>query len=189
MDQGPAATHARAGPSKLNERFGWFETSCGVAIGYAFSMTNVDHLAALLLERGAFLAVAESLTGGRLQAALTAKSGASHFFAGGLTAYTLEQKVALLGVDRVEAQAVNCVSAAVAHQMVTGVAERFGVSVAAATTGYAEPWGDVDVAQAHFATLVDGVVVCEWLAVPGCTRLQVQQRVVDAVLDALVKRL
>ena len=60
------------------------------------------------------LAVAESMTGGRLQALITAESGASAFFLGGLTAYTLAQKIRHLGVAREIAEPVDCVSAEVA---------------------------------------------------------------------------
>lgn len=85
------------------------------------------------------LAVAESLTGGRLQALVTAESGASAFFLGGLTAYTTIQKVRHLGVNRETATAVDSVSAEVAWQMARGACALFGADVAIATTGYAEP--------------------------------------------------
>ena len=67
------------------------------------------------------LAVAESMTGGRLQALVTAESGASAFFLGGITAYTLVQKTRHLGVDAVQAAAVDGVSAEVARAMARGV--------------------------------------------------------------------
>lgn len=85
------------------------------------------------------LAVAESMTGGRLQALITAESGASEFFRGGLTAYTLDEKVRHLGVERAAAAVVDCVSAEVAWQMARGACALFGADVAVATTGYAEP--------------------------------------------------
>ena len=84
------------------------------------------------------LAVAESLTCGHLQARIGSESGASCFFAGGVTAYTLEQKVTLLAVDRAVAEAVDCVSDQVARQMAFGVCKLFGTDLGAATTGYAE---------------------------------------------------
>ena len=85
------------------------------------------------------LAVAESLTSGRLQARIGAISGASGFFLGGITAYTLEQKVLLLGVPRELAAPVNCVSKQVALAMAEGASRLFGAEIALATTGYAEP--------------------------------------------------
>ena len=59
-----------------------------------------DLKALMMAEPRRTLAVAESLTSGRLQSRIGAITGASNFFLGGLTAYSLEQKVVLLGVDR-----------------------------------------------------------------------------------------
>ena len=53
----------------------------------------------LLLERGETVAVAESLTGGLLGAALTSVAGSSATFRGGVVAYATDLKVSLLGVD------------------------------------------------------------------------------------------
>jgi nicotinamide-nucleotide amidase len=86
------------------------------------------------------LAVAESITGGRIQSLLTSQSGSSDYFAGGLTAYDLEQKTELLGVDRETAAACDCVSEQTCFEMATGVMGLFDVNAALATTGYAEPY-------------------------------------------------
>jgi nicotinamide-nucleotide amidase len=85
------------------------------------------------------LAAAESMTCGRVQARIGEVSGASEFFLGGITAYTLEQKVRHLGVERADAAACKCVSATVAEQMARGAAALFGADVGVATTGFAEP--------------------------------------------------
>ncbi len=143
------------------------------------------------------LAVAESLTGGTLQARITAISGASNFFLGGLTAYTLEQKVRHLRVDRAAAEKVNCVSVEVADQMATGVCGLFGADVGVATTGYAEPspeqnapvpfaWWAVAIRDgtAGAFAIRHGRVDC-----PGASRVQVQAIVADAVLVELVAAL
>jgi len=148
------------------------------------------------------LAVAESLTCGRVQSAIGAVSGASQFFLGGVTAYTGEQKVALLGVSRAEGEAVNWVSAAVAEQMARGATQLFGSDFALATTGYAEPaseWG-VHIPFAWWALArrksgdADGVtggakadffVRSERVECPGCSRVEVQKAVTAAALTGL----
>lgn len=84
------------------------------------------------------LAVAESLTCGRVQAGIGAISGASDFFLGGITTYSIEQKVRHLGVDEKTVRACDGVSAAVAAQMAVGACRLFGSDFAVATTGYAE---------------------------------------------------
>jgi nicotinamide-nucleotide amidase len=140
------------------------------------------------------LAVAESLTCGQLQAAVGAVSGASAYFRGGVTAYTLDQKVQLLGVDRRAAKRVNCVSSAVAEAMAAGAARMFGADFAVATTGYAEPAEAVPVPFAWWAIarrqrgrsqiLAVGRVEC-----PGATRTEVQAMVAEAALAELVEAL
>ena len=138
------------------------------------------------------LAVAESMTGGRLQAAITAISGASGFFLGGMTAYTLDQKVRHLGVKRAAARKVNAVSAEVAAQMARGAARLFCADVAVATTGYAEPapergvedpfawWAIVHRTSPRSWHVITGRVVC-----PGMTRTQAQEAVTAAVVAEL----
>ncbi|HTJ78393.1 MAG TPA: CinA family protein [Rariglobus sp.] len=139
------------------------------------------------------LAVAESLTGGRVQAAITAVPGASGFFLGGITAYTLDQKVRHLGVKRAPAARVNAVSAEVAAQMARGAARMFGADVAVATTGYAEPssefgvddpfawWAITRRITARRWRTITGRVVC-----PGMTRTQTQDAVTAVVIAELI---
>lgn len=81
-------------------------------------------LTELLQHTNLTLAVAESLTGGTLQARITANHGVSSHFLGGITAYHIDQKVKHLGVDREHAQKVNCVSQEVANQMALGAGDQ-----------------------------------------------------------------
>lgn len=139
------------------------------------------------------LAVAESLTAGHVQAQVSAISGASNYFLGGITAYSLDQKVKLLGVDRVSARRVNSVSGEVAEQMARGVCRMFGSDFGVGTTGFAErsPDDDVEEPFAWWAlarrevhgrfTSRRGCVEC-----PGCSRVETQQIVAEAVLTELV---
>lgn len=60
--------------------------------------------ALLLAEPKLTLAVAESLTAGNVQAQIAGVSGASGYFLGGVTAYSIEEKVRLLGVNRAGAK-------------------------------------------------------------------------------------
>jgi nicotinamide-nucleotide amidase len=139
------------------------------------------------------LAVAESVTCGRIQARIGEISGASEFFLGGITAYTLDEKVRHLGVSRAAARKVNCVSAAVAAEMARGVCGLFGSDVGAAITGYAEPspaqrvtepfshWA-IAVRRRGRATVVrQGVIRCV-----GFGRSASQQHFADAVLAELI---
>ena len=92
-----------------------------------------------LLARGATLAVAESLTGGLLGAALTAVPGVSATFRGGVVAYATDLKGVLLGVDAGLLARAGPVDAAVAAAMAAGVRERLRATYGLATTGVAGP--------------------------------------------------
>jgi nicotinamide-nucleotide amidase len=146
----------------------------------------------MLAEPSLTLAAAESLTCGRVQARIGGISGASQFFLGGLTAYTLEAKVRQLGVERAAARKVNCVSESVAEQMARGVCALFGSDLGVATTGYAEPmpeqgvrdpfawWAIAHRSRGKFKALRGGRVEC-----PGASRGDVQMIVADAVIAEL----
>ena len=86
------------------------------------------------------LSTAESCTGGRIAAAITAQSGASRYFTGGLVAYQNEVKERMLGVPHQMIEQYGVVSRQVAEQMVRGACRLFGTDYALASTGYAEPW-------------------------------------------------
>lgn len=89
---------------------------------------------ALLIERGLTLAVAESITGGLIGGRLTAITGASDWFRGGVISYASEVKRSLLGVGE-----GPVVSAEAARQMAVGAASTLGADVGLAVTGVAGP--------------------------------------------------
>ena len=157
-------------------------------------MNYAPLLKKLILRRPALtLAVAESLTAGHLQARIAAVSGASDFFLGGVTAYSLEQKVKLLGVNRAHARRVNCVSQRVAVEMAQGACALFGADLAVATTGYAEPSRADGIkspmawwALCHQKRGGRAVVISGQVEMPGAGRVAAQERVTREVLGALV---
>lgn len=91
---------------------------------------------------GRTLSVAESCTGGGIGAALTAVSGASKVFVGGIISYTNEIKNRLLRVNESDLQHFGAVSEPVARAMATGVRTLTGSDVAVSVTGLAGPGGD-----------------------------------------------
>lgn len=91
------------------------------------------------------ISTAESCTGGRIAAAITARSGASRYFEGGLVAYQNEVKERMLGVPREMIECYGVVSREVAEQMVKGACRLFHTDYALASTGYAEPWEEHEV--------------------------------------------
>lgn len=97
-----------------------------------------------LRERGMTLAVAESLTGGALSAALVATPGASDALNGAVVAYATPIKSSVLGVDPLLLAAHGPVDPEVAQQMAAGVRTALAVDgraadVGVSTTGVAGP--------------------------------------------------
>lgn len=93
----------------------------------------------LLLERGATVAAAESLTGGGLGQLLSETPGASATYRGAIVAYLTEVKESLLGVPAGLLAERGPVDPDVATAMAQGVRERLGASYGVALTGVAGP--------------------------------------------------
>ena len=87
------------------------------------------------------VAAAESLTGGNVAARITAVSGSSSYFLGGIVAYSNAAKASLLGVSAETLATRGAVSAECAREMAEGARRAFSADVAVATTGIAGPGG------------------------------------------------
>jgi len=164
-------------------------TSTGPAAPHAHEHAH-EALDALVAS-GASLAVAESLTGGRLAAAVTGVPGASRAFLGGVVSYATEVKVDVLGVPAAVVDEHGVVSAACAAAMAAGVRRLLGASYALATTGVAGP----DRQEGHppgtvFVALAgpDGLSEVVGLALSG-DRARIQADTVATALDLLTRRL
>lgn len=153
---------------------------------------NAPALPQQVLERlrsaGQTVAVAESITAGRLQALIASVPGASDVFVGGLTAYRASVKTGLLGVDKTLAAETNCVDERIAQQMALGALALFKSDYAIATCGYAER-GD-GTPYAFFAIAArqpDGQALVRKTArvAFNATRTEVQKEVARAALEAL----
>jgi nicotinamide-nucleotide amidase len=132
------------------------------------------------------IAVAESLTAGQMQDVFASVSGSSAYFRGGVTAYHIDVKVDLLGVDRQLAESCGCVSQAVAIQMAMGVKSVFGTGIGVGTTGYAEPHGNGLEPYAFFAVAVEGTGLSQGMVSgEGLNRHEMRQRVVMEALKSL----
>lgn len=98
-------------------------------------------LGAMLLERGATVAVAESCTGGLLASRITDVAGSSRYFLGGAVCYTAQSKMFLAGVDPALIQEHGEVSEPVAIELAKGARRRFGSTYGIGVTGIAGPGG------------------------------------------------
>jgi PncC family amidohydrolase len=102
-----------------------------------FDKKLIDDIGNKLKEKSQSIAVAESVTGGLLQAAFSNAKEASFFFQGGITAYNIGQKCRHLLVEPLHAIECNCVSELIAQQMSKNVCNLFLSDYGIGITGYA----------------------------------------------------
>jgi nicotinamide-nucleotide amidase len=147
-------------------------------------------LVQVLAARGQTLAVAESLTGGALAAAVVDVPGASAVFRGGVVAYATELKHRLLGVDADLLARRGAVDPDVAVQMADGVRAQLGATWGLATTGVAGPDPQDGVPPGIVYVAVSGPEgsLAEGLRLAG-GRSEVRAGSVAAALDLLVRAL
>ncbi|UZT98392.1 nicotinamide-nucleotide amidohydrolase family protein [Chryseobacterium fluminis] len=104
-----------------------------------FQKNLLNYISQSLLTSGETISIVESVTSGCLQLAFSQMPNASLFYKGGMTAYTLPEKVRLLKVDRTEAEQCDCVSENIAETMALNASKLFESDWAIATTGYCTP--------------------------------------------------
>ncbi|MDQ4036916.1 MAG: CinA family protein [Actinomycetota bacterium] len=140
----------------------------------------------LLLERGLTVAVAESLTGGLLSAALTEPAGASGTFRGGLIVYATDLKAVLAGVPRALLDAQGPVSADVASALARGVRQRLSADLGIGITGVAGPdsVGQHPAGTVFVAVAGDGVGDVTRMDLAG-SRAQIRAAAVQAAISQL----
>ncbi|MBP6684722.1 MAG: nicotinamide-nucleotide amidohydrolase family protein [Leucobacter sp.] len=160
-------------------------------------------IVALATELGVRIAVAESLTGGMLAAAIVSAPGASAVFTGGVVAYDSALKASILGVDRAVLGERGPVDGEVARQMAAGVRHTCAVESAdgsrriadlgIATTGVAGPASDAQSGQPA-GTVWIGVSSAAGersvlLPVLAGNRQAIREQTVDAALGLVVEAL
>jgi nicotinamide-nucleotide amidase len=149
-----------------------------------------EEILAALLAAGQTVAVAESLTGGLVAAALTDIPGASGAFRGGIVSYATDLKATLLGVSEEMLAAHGAVYPSVAAAMAAGVRERLGSTYGVATTGVAgpEPQDGQKVGTAHIAVSAQDDTVVRTIALEG-DRARIRRLTVERALAFLLGRI
>ena len=148
-----------------------------------------------LLERKLTISCAESCTGGQIAAAITAVSGCSAVFPGGVCTYSEEMKIKMLGVKRETLDTYGVVSPQTALEMARGVRSLTGSDIAVATTGIAGPSGGTS--EQPVGTVCLAIVrdedECAWCenfaAGEEAARTEIQRRAVRRVLEEVMKQL
>ena len=144
-----------------------------------------------LVEQGATLAIAESLTGGYLGKRITDVPGSSRYLLADIVAYNNEAKVEFLGVSQKTLDEHGAVSGAVCQEMAHGVRRKTGATYALATTGIAGPTGgskEKPVGLTYYGLSWDGGQEIRHSIFPG-DRAAVRERVNYATLLLLHEKL
>lgn len=147
-------------------------------------------VAELLGAAGQTVAVAESLTGGLLGAALSGRPGSSTTFRGGLICYATDLKHTLAGVPAELLEADGAVAASTARELACGVRGRLAADWGIGVTGVAGPTEQEGkpVGTVHLAICGPAGHVGRSLLLPG-DRQRVREQAVAACLDLLRRAL
>lgn len=94
-----------------------------------------------LVARGERVAVAEATTGGLISSALLWVAGASRYYAGGAVVYTLNSRIALVGVLAEQYANYRGTTPEMLAFLATALRERLGCAWAIAESGLAGPTG------------------------------------------------
>lgn len=126
-----------------------------------YNEESINAIKDILVNREETISMAESVTGGHLQAAFSAGVGAASYFQGGITAYNLGQKARHLHIDPILANNTNCVAAKIADTMAVEVSKMFSSDYGIAITGYASivPECEKEGLFAFFSMAYKGMIV------------------------------
>lgn len=142
-------------------------------------------LVALLKQREMTITTAESLTGGRIAAAITGISGSSAVFPGGVVSYCDRVKHQVLGVPAELLEQYGAVSEPVAKAMAAGAAKLMGTDLALSATGLAGPDGDGSenpVGTVYLGLYAGGKAVCRRCVFAG-DRADIQRQSVERAVE------
>jgi nicotinamide-nucleotide amidase len=179
-DGTPAAELARRDVAEITARL-------GSAVVATEERQPHEVIAELLIERRLTVAVAESLTGGRVADLLVSVPGISAVFKAGFAPYANEAKRDILGVSQQILDDHGAVSEECARAMAEGARRVAGADLAVATTGIAGPTGagpGKPVGTVFLALAKEGGTDVRRLQIVG-DREQVRARATMTALDLL----
>jgi nicotinamide-nucleotide amidase len=139
----------------------------------------------LLKKRRLTVATAESCTGGLIGDRVTNVPGSSHYFRGGVIAYSDDVKKKLLGVKDQTLRKWGAVSQQTVREMAAGVCSRLDADVGVAVSGVAGPGGGTKVKPVglvHVCVRVEGQSTVERHHFHG-SRRAVKEQSASAALE------
>jgi nicotinamide-nucleotide amidase len=162
-----------------------------IIVGYDEDETIEVVLARLLTQKQVSLSTAESCTGGKIAQLISAISGASAYFKGGVVAYSNQIKIDVLKVNPETIQKFSVVSKEVAQEMAINCRSIFNTDYAIATTGNAGPTkgnSDAEIGTVFIAIATPNEVLVEEFNF-GQPREKVIDRAVNKTFEWLFKEI
>jgi nicotinamide-nucleotide amidase len=148
-----------------------------IIVGYNEDEPIEVVLGRLLTEKKLTISTAESCTGGKIAATLSAVPGASNYFKGSVVSYATQVKIDVLDIDENLIAKHGVVSAEVAKEMAKSVQKVMNSDCAIATTGNAGPTkGDKD---AELGTVFIGIAMYNEVFVEEFNFGQPREKVID----------
>ena len=148
-----------------------------IIVGYNEDEPIEVVLGRLLTEKKLTISTAESCTGGKIAATLSAVPGASNYFKGSVVSYATQVKIDVLDIDENLIAKHGVVSAEVAKEMAKSVQKVMNSDCAIATTGNAGPTkGDE---EAELGTVFIGIATPNEVFVEEFNFGQPREKVID----------
>lgn len=152
-----------------------------IIVGYNEDEPIEVVLGRLLAEKKLTISTAESCTGGKIAATLSAVPGASNYFKGSVVSYATQVKIDVLDIDENLIAKHGVVSAEVAKEMAKSVQKVMNSDCAIATTGNAGPTkGDED---AELGTVFIGIATPNDVFVEEFNFGQPREKVIDRAVS------
>lgn len=152
-----------------------------IIVGYNEDEPIEVVLGRLLTEKKLTISTAESCTGGKIAATLSAVPGASNYFKGSVVSYATQVKIDVLDIDENVIAKYGVVSAQVAKEMAKSVQKIMNSDYAIATTGNAGPTkGDED---AELGTVFIGIATPNDVFVEEFNFGQPREKVIDRAVS------
>lgn len=148
--------------------------------------TTDQQIADLLKKSRQTVSVAESFTGGMIASRLTAVSGSSEYFIGGIVCYSPRIKVVQVGVPAALISQYGAVSKEVAISLAEEIRKRFRTDIGISSTGVAGPGPvpPVPVGKAFIALASNRETEWKELNLQG-TRGEIREKAAQAALGLL----
>lgn len=177
---------------ELDHQLGQLHSLIGDIIkGYEGEGSLEEQIAQKFIEKGKTITTAESCTGGRIASRLTAVSGASKFFRGGIVTYETATKNYVLGISDEIINTYSVVSPEITKEMAIKAKTLFKTDYAVATTGNAGPTkgdSDAEIGTVYIAIATpNGVEVVENHL--GKQREKVTQKAVYKALGLILEEI